>query len=330
REDRRVTYEESRGRGSTREERFESSGSGKGHTKGPSQRGKGGGDYGGKGSDEGHRGYGDDRSRKDGQEARGHQVDRGFQGQLDQRYDHGRRDNNSNSSNNNSNNNSNSNSNYGNNDRRDDRGNREFERNPPPRRDERGENRGPRQFEPQHQQQPHQQQQQQQQQQRGAPRDDFVRGGARDNNNSNSNSSNADARDRRAGADSMRRPAHEEVRGRPPYRPAAGPIGRAAAGSRSRSIRRRVPQAQERPSKPVKVIILNLPSDMDEAEFKDTASAFGRVTALKLFDSRPKMPRRGWVEYATLREAENAVKELDQRSMAEWELLLSANIDLGR
>jgi len=78
------------------------------------------------------------------------------------------------------------------------------------------------------------------------------------------------------------------------------------------------------------VNISNLPSDMDEAELKDTAAAYGKVIKLRLLDSRdaPRdAPKRGWVEYGSLREAERAVSELDDRSMAEWHLNLKASIE---
>lgn len=65
---------------------------------------------------------------------------------------------------------------------------------------------------------------------------------------------------------------------------------------------------------------------MEEAELKDTASTYGKVLALRVFGEADK-PKRGWVEYATRREAEYAVTELDQRSMAEWHLLLRAYIE---
>lgn len=51
---------------------------------------------------------------------------------------------------------------------------------------------------------------------------------------------------------------------------------------------------------------------MEEAELKDTASTYGKVLALRVFGEADK-PKRGWVEYATRREAEYAVAELDQR-----------------
>lgn len=66
---------------------------------------------------------------------------------------------------------------------------------------------------------------------------------------------------------------------------------------------------------------------MNEAELKETASAYGEVLDLYLRDCGPKKPRDGWVEFRTVREAESAVNELDGRAMADWHLLLEAKID---
>jgi len=77
----------------------------------------------------------------------------------------------------------------------------------------------------------------------------------------------------------------------------------------------------------VRIGLANLPSDMDEAELKDTAAAYGKVLDLRIFSGGANNSKRGWVEYGTMREAEYAVSELDDRSMAEWHLLLRAYID---
>jgi len=73
--------------------------------------------------------------------------------------------------------------------------------------------------------------------------------------------------------------------------------------------------------------ISNLPHDMDEAELKDTVANYGKVLNLRLLDGPRDAPKRGWVEFGSHREAERAVSELDERSMAEWHLLLKASID---
>ncbi|CAE7511667.1 dnajb14 [Symbiodinium pilosum] len=99
-----------------------------------------------------------------------------------------------------------------------------------------------------------------------------------------------------------REPAPER---RAAYSPARPDGGRRA----SRSPRR--PQ-DTKDYGAVRVNISCLPYDMEEAELKDTASTYGKVLALRVFGDAEK-PKRGWVEYATRREAEYAVAELDQR-----------------
>ncbi|CAE7900309.1 gghA [Symbiodinium sp. KB8] len=91
------------------------------------------------------------------------------------------------------------------------------------------------------------------------------------------------------------------------YRPAGPP--RTDDGRRASRSPRRAPA--ERGAN-IRVNISNLPFDMEEAELKDTASTYGKVLALRVFGEADK-PKRGWVEYATRREAEYAVTELDQR-----------------
>jgi len=65
---------------------------------------------------------------------------------------------------------------------------------------------------------------------------------------------------------------------------------------------------------------------MDESELRDTVAAYGVVQEVKCFDG-PNGSKRGWAECASLRDAENIVAELDDRSMAEWDMLLRAFID---
>lgn len=117
------------------------------------------------------------------------------------------------------------------------------------------------------------------------------------------------------------------------YRP-AGAIGAGSGASgriapRRLATRSRSPQPRVRmQERGVRVELANLPSDMDEAELKDTAVAYGKVLNLRIFDNGADGPKRGWVEYETMGAAEYAVSELDERSMAEWHLLLRAYIDM--
>jgi len=66
---------------------------------------------------------------------------------------------------------------------------------------------------------------------------------------------------------------------------------------------------------------------MDDGELKDTAGSYGKVLDFRLMEGGPQNSKRGWVEFATQSEAETAVAELDDRSMAEWHLLLRAWMD---
>ena len=103
---------------------------------------------------------------------------------------------------------------------------------------------------------------------------------------------------------------------RPGYRP-AGAMGSGArkplAGSRS-------PQAHFR------LNLANLLSDMDDDELKDTAGAYGKVLGFRLMEGGPQGSKWGWVEFATMREAERALAALADRPMAEWHLLLRAEL----
>eukprot|EP00931_Biecheleriopsis_adriatica_P008673 TRINITY_DN109817_c0_g1_i1.p1 TRINITY_DN109817_c0_g1~~TRINITY_DN109817_c0_g1_i1.p1 ORF type:complete len:453 (-),score=65.92 TRINITY_DN109817_c0_g1_i1:53-1411(-) len=141
--------------------------------------------------------------------------------------------------------------------------------------------------------------------------------------------SERDPRDRIGGPGAHateRRDFGPPARPRTAYRP-AGAVG-AAGGSRRLATRSRSPPPRMRmQERGVRIGLANLPSDMDEAELKDTAAAYGKVLDLRIFSGGANNSKRGWVEYGTMREAEYAVSELDDRSMAEWHLLLRAYID---
>jgi len=74
--------------------------------------------------------------------------------------------------------------------------------------------------------------------------------------------------------------------------------------------------------RPVRVYLSQLPRDMEEDELQEIAAEYGKVLQYELH--REGAYKCGWVEYASKREAEEAVNELDDRRMNEWTMRLQA------
>lgn len=90
---------------------------------------------------------------------------------------------------------------------------------------------------------------------------------------------------------------------------------------RSRSCNRSWAQTNQR-HRPVRVYLSQLPRDMEEDELQEIAAEYGKVLQYELH--REGAYKCGWVEYASKREAEAAVNELDDRRMNEWNMRLQA------
>jgi len=77
-------------------------------------------------------------------------------------------------------------------------------------------------------------------------------------------------------------------------------------------------------SRPMRVHLSQLPRDMEDDELHAIASDFGAVLRYDLH--RESLYKCGWIEYATLAEAEAAVAELHERRMDDWHMLIEAYV----
>merc|ERR1712094_92567 len=132
--------------------------------------------------------------------------------------------------------------------------------------------------------------------------------------------------------DAIRELDHSRVFGGPmlvSFAPVAPPAPRRASvelkanttePARSRSPAGRGRQTAARQSRAaVRVIVGNLPSDMDYEEFSYFVKAYGKILHCDVrYDKRDNI-NVGTVEFSNADEADNAIRELDGRAMSGWD-----------
>lgn len=72
----------------------------------------------------------------------------------------------------------------------------------------------------------------------------------------------------------------------------------------------------------MRVMLTQLPRDMEEDELTEIANEYGVVLQYELH--REGAYKCGWVEYATKKEADKAVAALKDRRMDEWHMRIQA------
>ena len=80
--------------------------------------------------------------------------------------------------------------------------------------------------------------------------------------------------------------------------------------------------AQTNVEQGVRIYLSQLPQDMEEDELMGITTEYGKVLACELH--REGGFKSAWVEYGSKREAETAVRELDDRRMDKWSMRLQA------
>lgn len=72
----------------------------------------------------------------------------------------------------------------------------------------------------------------------------------------------------------------------------------------------------------MRVMLSQLPRDMETDELTEIAADFGNVLQYELH--REGAYKCGWVEYATRKEADEAVRALNERRIDDWHMRLQA------
>lgn len=78
-----------------------------------------------------------------------------------------------------------------------------------------------------------------------------------------------------------------------------------------------------RKARPWRVLLSQLPKDMEEDELREIAGGYGSILEYELHSEHSY--KAGWVEYATKAEADKAVSELNDRRMEDWNMRLEAH-----